>query len=318
MHRDIKPANLLVDGKGVLKILDLGLARFASKAGKASQAGSWVSGTPDYIAPEQIADSPNLDGRADIYSLGLTFYFLLVGHRPFMKQTLPEILTAHRSEQPPPIDETRPDVPFELTTIFEKMTAKAPEQRYKTAGEVAEALQAWLGAASSGRPSRLSAIKAAALRSKQRVNADSTDAKPPAAASPDLELAPLEEQPSRPTVAMQTTAASTHRSRTSEKTAPAGAKREPGGTAAAKPAAGRAAPPAKPVEAGKPGAVPDLLANLSPGPISPQRPCPRFRMARGTCGGDWSARCAVRPGFRSRWAACASWSFSRCSCSALR
>ena len=100
VHRDIKPANLLVDGKGILKILDLGLAKFAREARFASPGGPLVSGTPDYIAPEQIRDSPSLDGRADIYSLGFTFYFLLVGRRPFMKNTLPEILWRTRTNNP--------------------------------------------------------------------------------------------------------------------------------------------------------------------------------------------------------------------------
>jgi serine/threonine-protein kinase len=193
VHCDIKPANLLVDGKGILKILDLGLARFASEARKASSAEASVSGTPDYIAPEQIADSRRVDGRADIYSLGLTFYFLLVGRRPFIKKSLPEILSAHRTDRPSPIYESRPDVPFELTGIFEKMTAKAPEQRYQTAGEVAAALQTWLDGEVSGQSSRLSAIKAAAMRSRQRGTAATNEAAPQAAASADLELAPVEE-----------------------------------------------------------------------------------------------------------------------------
>src|SRR5208283_2910649 len=191
-----KPANLLVDCKGILKILDLGLAKFSRESRFASPGGPLLSGTPDYIAPEQISDSPHLDGRADIYSLGLTFYFLLVGRRPFIKNTLSEILWAHQNEQPQPINETRPDVPFELKSIIETMTAKAPEQRYKTAGNVAAALQEWLGNSAGGQPSRLSAIMSAVARSKQRGTGDAADATPPLAASTDLELAPLEELPS--------------------------------------------------------------------------------------------------------------------------
>ena len=280
VHRDIKPANLLVDGKGILKILDLGLARFAREAQESVAGGPWVSGTPDYIAPEQIMDSPSLDGRADIYSLGLTFYFLLVGHRPFMKQTLPEILMAHRSEQPPPIDKTRPDVPFELTSIFEKMTAKAPEQRYKTAGEVAAALQAWLSNAASGQPSRLSAIKAAAMRSRQRATADSADAKPQSTASTDLEVAPLEEQPSHPTVSMQVVTAGTQRSRKGEKDAQPRADGEQGRVAAVEPEIIPDLPPFSPVDDAVSTAVAGLLAELpfDPDlfPTSPMAPCRGF------------------------------------------
>ena len=95
VHRDIKPANLLVDPNGVLKILDLGLARFTveeEQPWQTSEGEQSAVGTADYVAPEQVADSRNVDGRADIYSLGFTFYYLLTGRRPFPKATLMELL----------------------------------------------------------------------------------------------------------------------------------------------------------------------------------------------------------------------------------
>jgi len=264
VHRDIKPANLLVDGKGILKILDLGLARLSRDSRFASPGGPLLSGTPDYIAPEQIGDSPHLDGRADIYSLGLTFYFLLVGRRPFIRNTLSEILRAHQTEQPQPINETRPDVPFELKSIIETMTAKAPEQRYKTAGNVAAALQAWLGNSAGGQPSRLSAIMSAVARSKQRGTGDAADATPPVTASKDLELAPLEELPSQPTVAMKSTAASTHRSRTGEKDVQPGAGSGRGRVAPEKPGPVHATPPSHRSNVAMHASVASLLEELPP------------------------------------------------------
>jgi serine/threonine-protein kinase len=270
VHCDIKPANLLVDGKGTLKILDLGLARFATEARKGSQSESAVSGTPDYIAPEQITDRAKLDGRADIYSLGLTFYFLLVGHRPFMKQSLPEILTAHCSDHPRPIDETRPDVPYELTAIFEKMTAKSPEQRYSAAGQVAADLQAWLDKFATGQSSRLSAIKAAAMRSRQRATADSPDPEPPSKADPDLELAPLDDQPTAPTTSIRSSGSSTHRSRKNGKDVPPREDTGKSGTTAAKPTPKSTAPvsiPAVRRDTVEPSGVAYLLAEL---PVEPE------------------------------------------------
>ncbi len=126
-------------------------------------------GTADYAAPEQVMDSQNVDGRADIYGLGYTFYFLLTGRRPFPKSTIMEILMAHQVEKHEPISKFRPDVPLELEAIIDKMTAKSPLQRYQTAKEVAEKLRAWLRESESGRTSysRISALMAEAARAKQ-------------------------------------------------------------------------------------------------------------------------------------------------------
>jgi serine/threonine-protein kinase len=268
IHRDIKPGNLLVDNKGVLKILDLGLARLAHGGADSSTEGRWVSGTPDYIAPEQILNRPDLDGRADIYSLGLTFYFLLLGRRPYVKKTMPEILAAHCKEPLEPIDATRPDIPYDLTSIIDQMTAKLPERRYRTAGDVAAALQTWLQNEAAGQSSRLSAIKTAAMRSRHRVAADAPDAKPKSAENVDLELVPVEEP--RPPAA-KSPGGSSNRS-TSRLAAPAETaptqqdERRPPGNASSKPARLDLPPLSSAVDA--PASLPaaDLLATLPPVP----------------------------------------------------
>jgi eukaryotic-like serine/threonine-protein kinase len=268
IHRDIKPGNLLVDNKGVLRILDLGLARLTRGAADDLPIGTSVSGTPDYIAPEQILNRPDLDGRADIYSLGLTFYFLLVGHRPYVKKTMPEILAAHCKEPLPPIDEARPDIPYDLISIIEQMTAKSPERRFRTADDVAAALQTWLQNDACGQSSRLSAFKAAAIRSRQRGVGDSSDAGPPADANVDLELAPLEGSPAPPTVSMQLPTSGTHRSTASDKpaaAAPQPENRVPKGQSAAKPIPASIAPSAA-LETVASAPVSSLLASLPPEP----------------------------------------------------
>ncbi len=219
IHRDIKPGNLLVDTKGVLKILDLGLARLTRGATQVVETGTSVSGTPDYIAPEQILNRPDIDGRADIYSLGLTFYFLLVGQRPYVRKTMPEILAAHCKEPLEPIDTARPDIPYDLISIIDQMTAKQPDRRFRTAEDVASALQTWLQNESCGQSSRLAAFKTAAMRSRHRGVGESSDVKLPPTTGADLELAPLDERPSPSTVSMQSPGAGTHRSTLGEKTA---------------------------------------------------------------------------------------------------
>ncbi len=146
IHRDIKPANLLVDRSGVVKVLDLGLARF-TEDDKASLTVAYdenVLGTADYLAPEQALDSHGVDARADIYSLGCAFYYLLTGQPPFPEGTLPQRLMMHQKSPPPDITKKRPDAPSDLVNICLKMMAKKPAGRYQSAAEVAEALAEWL------------------------------------------------------------------------------------------------------------------------------------------------------------------------------
>ncbi|HET6881219.1 MAG TPA: family 16 glycoside hydrolase, partial [Pirellulales bacterium] len=145
VHRDIKPNNLMlaIDGKKhIVKILDFGLAKATSE--KSAESGLTKSGqmlgTPDYVAPEQTLNAHQADIRADIYSLGCTFYFLLSGGPPFQEASLFEILKAHHEREPKPLNLVRPDVPVELATIVAKMMAKDPAKRYQTPIEVAKAL----------------------------------------------------------------------------------------------------------------------------------------------------------------------------------
>lgn len=143
IHRDIKPGNILVDRSGVSKILDMGLARFyhtdddmlTLKYDEKS-----VLGTADYVAPEQTLNSHEVDVRADIYSLGATFYFLLAGHPLFPDGTIAQKLISHQTKEPTPIRKLRPEVPEGLAAVLTKMLAKSIEDRFQTPEEVYNAL----------------------------------------------------------------------------------------------------------------------------------------------------------------------------------
>jgi tRNA A-37 threonylcarbamoyl transferase component Bud32 len=146
VHRDIKPGNLLVDQHGVVKILDMGLARFCNEeTGSLTRAHDEnVLGTADYLAPEQAVDSHAVDARADIYSLGCTLYFLLTGRPPFSEGTLAQRIAKHQTAQPRDLRQDRPDCPARLAEICAKMMCKAPRDRYQTATELAADLETWL------------------------------------------------------------------------------------------------------------------------------------------------------------------------------
>jgi WD40 repeat protein len=145
IHRDVKPANLLLDRGGTVKVLDLGLARFQSdQADQITKQhdSNTVLGTIDYLAPEQALNAA-VDIRADVYSLGMTFYFLLTGHTPFEGGTARQKLLWHQAREPKPVTELRPEVPRLLAEVLEKMIAKDPAKRYQTPAEVGEALSPW-------------------------------------------------------------------------------------------------------------------------------------------------------------------------------
>lgn len=151
VHRDIKPGNLMLcgaglgdtlDGKASVKILDFGLARFASEGVDAGHETSAdvLLGTPDFMAPEQARDARTADIRSDIYSLGCTLYFLLTGGVPHPRagSTIDKVL-AHLQNEPAPLAKFRSDASDELQAVLNRMIAKRPEDRFQTPDEVAAA-----------------------------------------------------------------------------------------------------------------------------------------------------------------------------------
>ena len=156
IHRDIKPANLLLDKKGTVKILDMGLARIETGGNAPSEADltgtGAIMGTVDYMAPEQALSTKHADARADIYSLGCTLYYLLTGKAAYEGETLMARLLAHREASIPSLGA---DVPEQIQAVFEKMVAKTVEDRYQTMSEVVAALESY----SSGQQTSLSMQK---------------------------------------------------------------------------------------------------------------------------------------------------------------
>ncbi len=155
VHRDIKPHNLMVTDEDTVKILDFGLASLAPVAlanvettelsGDLTAAGA-IMGTPDFISPEQAKDARSADIRSDIYSLGMTLYFLLSGRVPFGEGTAADKLKLHGETHPVKLNEIRSDVPEGVQKIFDRMTAKDPAERFQSPQDVADALQDYFGA----------------------------------------------------------------------------------------------------------------------------------------------------------------------------
>ncbi len=174
IHRDIKPANLLIESDGTTKLLDFGLALLkADGADEFSLSmifGHDCLGTPDYIAPEQAQDSNAVDGRADIYSLGCTFYVALTGRVPFPEKANSAKIAAQRNRIARPVRDIRPDIPEEVAAIVERMMAKRPEDRFATATEVAEVLRPL----AKRRPVKFEFRELVTLRAKQARKKEAT------------------------------------------------------------------------------------------------------------------------------------------------
>jgi serine/threonine-protein kinase len=140
IHRDVKPKNIMLTGSRVAKLADMGLARAASDLEAAMAEAGRAYGTPYYISPEQIRGEVNIDHRADIYSLGATFYHMVTGRVPFEGPTPSAVMHKHLKEPLTPPDHINTRLTAGTAAIVEKMMSKNREQRYPSGRELIEDL----------------------------------------------------------------------------------------------------------------------------------------------------------------------------------
>jgi serine/threonine protein kinase len=139
VHRDVKPDNLILNGDGLVKLVDLGLAKSLTDDQNLTQTGV-VSGTPHYISPEQITGLKDIDGRADIYSLGATLFHMVTGRTPFEGSSPMVIVAKHLHEEPEDPRTIVPGLSAAICGVIRRMMARERDQRYPDVRIVDEVL----------------------------------------------------------------------------------------------------------------------------------------------------------------------------------
>lgn len=144
IHRDIKPANIMLGKDGEPYVTDFGLAKILKSESSISASGT-VMGSPVYMSPEQaLGNTPEVDARSDIYSLGATLYTMLAGRPPFPEESIAQVLHQVVNEEPKPLRRVKADVPATVEAIVMKAMAKAKGDRYASAGELADDVEKYL------------------------------------------------------------------------------------------------------------------------------------------------------------------------------
>lgn len=159
VHRDLKPANLFLvrrsHGRSCMKVLDFGISKqLKDGAPDLTQAGALL-GSPMYMSPEQMIRTKEVDGRSDIWALGVVLYELVTGVSPFAAESMPEIIGRVLQEEPPALSQLRSGIPAAFDALVARCLQKQPAARFQAVGELAEALQDLLGALQAQRMSAL-------------------------------------------------------------------------------------------------------------------------------------------------------------------
>lgn len=139
IHRDLKPSNVMFDDYGDAFLADFGIARLTESA--VTLTGDSVIGTPAYMSPEQIHGDKEIDGRSDIYALGVICFEMLTGHRPYEDKTPTKVMMKHIIDPVPDIRQVNPELPQGVEEVINRTMAKEPDERYTTATEVTATLE---------------------------------------------------------------------------------------------------------------------------------------------------------------------------------
>jgi serine/threonine protein kinase len=196
VHRDIKPANIMILNSGLVKVTDFGIAKIMSMG--MTQAGQ-ILGTPNYMSPEQVKGR-TVDGRSDIFALGVILYELVTGEKPFGGQNITTVIYKIINENPIPPRELDSTIHPGLSFVISKALAKSPEERFQTCREMAEALKNYRNLGSEPAPSATVVIKIPPIQAMppEPPTAPTRQAAPPAPAlkrtrAPEVE--PLASEP---------------------------------------------------------------------------------------------------------------------------
>lgn len=141
IHRDVKPQNIMITTDGIPKLVDLGLARGIGPSNSPEDKPGLLTGSPNYMSPEQIQNRPDLDYRADIYSLGATFYYMVTGHPPYEAPTAQEVVKKHLLAPLIKPEKVNPRISLGVSQIIQVCLAKKPEDRYQKTDELAQDLE---------------------------------------------------------------------------------------------------------------------------------------------------------------------------------
>jgi len=197
IHRDIKPDNILLDGtRGRVMVTDFGIAKAMSGGTGATLTSAGVAiGTPQYMSPEQAAGEKEIDGRSDLYSLGIVSYQMLTGELPFTAPTVAGILMKQITEMPPSVEAKRPDCPEDLALAITRCLEKDPENRWPSADALRRSLEA--RAVTGYRPTGQTrgGVRSPGAGASRR---PSGAAEPGGSGMPPVSPRPLAQRPSRP------------------------------------------------------------------------------------------------------------------------